>query len=298
MKDSTEEVQGEEMSLPDIEAEARVKADRASLVRIERMMHTEMDTQVATAKQFPRSIQTFKQTAMSMATLDEETAEECFYTIPRGGKMIEGPSVRLAEIVSSAWGHLRVASSIVREDDHFIYAMGQCWDLQTNVARTAEVRRRITDKNGRKFSDDMIAVTANAACAIAARNAVFTVIPRAYIRAVYNAAKECAVGTAETLASKRDKMFGWFRRFNVTDKDILAVLEKKGVDDIDLEDLGKLKGIATAIKDGEVSVETAFGRPAADTAAQVPDGGQAASAAGQGSTPPPAAQGQKKPFGY
>src|SRR4051812_48501652 len=67
----------------------------------------EVDIQISTAKRYPRSIRNFKQQALEMATFDEETAEGCFYSLPRGGKPIEGPSARLAEIVLSAWGNVR-----------------------------------------------------------------------------------------------------------------------------------------------------------------------------------------------
>ena len=57
---------------------------------------SEIDIQIQTAKRFPRSISQFKKTALAMATIDEETAGSMFYKVPRSGKTIEGPSVRLA----------------------------------------------------------------------------------------------------------------------------------------------------------------------------------------------------------
>ncbi|MFN8826683.1 MAG: hypothetical protein ACK501_17070, partial [Planctomycetota bacterium] len=47
--------------------------------------------------------------------------------------------------------------------------------------------RRITGKNGRRYSSDMIGVTGNAACSIALRNAVFRGIPRAFWIDIYDA---------------------------------------------------------------------------------------------------------------
>ena len=58
----------------------------------------EIDTQIATARAYPRSLKRFRETATTMATLDEKTAASCFYALPRGGKSIMGPSARLAEI--------------------------------------------------------------------------------------------------------------------------------------------------------------------------------------------------------
>src|SRR6185369_14649302 len=73
----------------------------------------EIDIQIATAKRYPRSITAFKRQCLEMATLDEETAGSMYYVLPRAGKKIEGPSVRLAEIAGSAWGNLRSKSYIV-----------------------------------------------------------------------------------------------------------------------------------------------------------------------------------------
>jgi hypothetical protein len=218
-----------------------------------------IDVQIATARRYPRSIKVFRDTALEMATLDEATAEACFYSLPRGGKAIEGPSARLAEICASAWGHMRIESRIVDQTDRFITARGTAWDVQNNVAVAVEVRRRITDREGRTFSDDMIVVTGNAVSSIALRNAVFKVIPSAYTRSIYQAARQIAIGDAKTLASKRADMLAYFGKMGVTEKQVLAIFEgAHGIEDITLENLATLKGLATAIKDGDTTIEEAF----------------------------------------
>ena len=143
----------------------------------------EIDIQVATARRFPRSLAQFKKDALEMVTLDEDTAASCFYSIPRAGKFIEGKSVRLAEIAASAYQHIVIGVRILEEDDKFIYAEGVAWDLQRNYKVIKPSRRRITTKNGTRYNDDMIAVTANAAASIAFRNAVFACIRRHLPRA-------------------------------------------------------------------------------------------------------------------
>lgn len=55
---------------------------------LEQITRGEIDMQIATAKKYPRSISKFKAKALEMATLDEETAESCFYNLPREGKEI------------------------------------------------------------------------------------------------------------------------------------------------------------------------------------------------------------------
>src|SRR5262249_43901797 len=90
---------------------------------------SDVDIQISTAHRYPRSISRFKQAALAMATSDEETAASCFYKLSRGGKEIEGPGVRLAEIVGSAWNNLRYGSRIVGEDDRWVIAQGMAHDL-------------------------------------------------------------------------------------------------------------------------------------------------------------------------
>lgn len=225
---------------------------------IESQSRGEVDVQIATAKRFPRSVKRFVAKATELATLDEETAQSCFYSLPRDGKNIEGPSARLAEIVAASWGNIRAQANIIDEDGGFITAQGICWDLENNVAVSTEVRRRITQKNGRRFSDDMIGVTANAACSIALRNAVFKVVPMALVRPVYRKAREVAIGNADTLNDRRQKMIAYFGKMGVRPEQICAKVEKAGIEDIGLDEIGILIGISTAIKEGDTTIDEQF----------------------------------------
>lgn len=218
----------------------------------------EIDVQISTAKAFPRSLKQFQDRAMSMATFSEEIAASCSYALPRGGKSLEGPSVRLAEIIVSSFGNIRSGARVIANDGKTITAQGICHDLETNNCVTVEVKRRITDKNGKTFNEDMQVVTGNAACAIAFRNAVFKVVPSALCQDIYDKAKEVARGTAETLVSRRNKAIEYFHFLKVTDEQICEVLEIKKVEDIDLEKLSVLTGMKAALKNGEVTIKSLF----------------------------------------
>src|SRR5215470_4225045 len=134
----------------------------------------EIDSQVATARQYPRAMKSAAQNIMTLATVDEQTAGECMYALPRGNKPIRGPSIRFAEIVAQCWGNNRTSATTIEIDrvNKLVIAEGMFHDLETNHATKATVNRRISDKHGRIFNDDMIVVTGNAACAIARRNAI------------------------------------------------------------------------------------------------------------------------------
>jgi hypothetical protein len=236
----------------------------------------EIDMQVGTAKRYPRSIATFRSEALSMATLDQQTAEACFYALKRDGKTIEGPSVRLAEIVASCWGNLRVEGRIVADDGRFVVAQGTCWDVERNVVIRTEVRRRVTTKTGARFSDDMIAVTGNAAMSIALRNAIFRVVPFAFTNAIYESARKVAVGDEKTLAVRRGQAVAWFAKAGISSEQVLQLVGRPSLDDVKLDDLAVLQGMRTAIVEGSTTVDQLLGS-LASTAPSAP-----AAAAGTG----------------
>lgn len=231
---------------------------------------SEIDMQVATAHKYPRSIKRFRDEALAMVTLNENIAQECIYSLPRDGKTIEGPSARFAEVVASAWGNSRAGARVVNDHGDFVTAQGVFHDLERNVAITYEVQRRITTKNGIRFSADMIGTTANAACSIALRNAILKGVPKAFWSDLYESARQTAIGNNHTLANRRARALAVLQKHGVTRDQVFAFLKINGEEDITLEHLGTLFGITTALKEGETTPEQAFAvqgedKPAAQT---------------------------------
>lgn len=219
---------------------------------------SEIEQQIATARRFPRSLKRFRDEAIQMVTLSESIAEQCVYALPRDGKTIEGPSARFAEIVASAWGNNRAGARVIDDKGEFIVAQGVFHDLERNVAITYEVQRRIVDKRGNRFKADMIGVTANAACSIALRNAVLKGVPKAFWEDMYSEARKVIMGNVQTLANRRAKAIEAFQRYGISAEQICAKLEVAGVEDIGLEHLVLLRGLLTAMKEGDTTPEEAF----------------------------------------
>jgi len=241
---------------------AQVERDVTGMVAEQGMVavlnKSEIDQQIATAHKFPRSLKRFRDEAMAMVTLDESIAQECIYALPRDGKTIEGPSARFAEIIVSAWGNSRSGARVVDDRGEFVTAQGVFHDLERNVAITYEVQRRITGKSGKRYSADMIGVTANAACSIALRNAILKGVPKAFWASMYDAARHTIMGDIKTLANRRAAALVEFQRFGISDKQIFGKLEVAGVEDISLDHLVILRGLLTAIKEGDTTPEEAF----------------------------------------
>jgi hypothetical protein len=240
-----------------------IVTDTSALGQIER---AQIDMQIATARRYPRQLSLVKQRMLSFATLDEETAAGCFYTLPgrKGGdgKPLQGPSVRLAEIALSCYQHLRAGSRIVEDDGKFITAQGVVHDLENNVVISIEVKRRVTNKEGKRYSDDMIATTGNAACSIALRNAAFRVIPMALVKPVYEAAKKLAIGDAKSLVQRRAASLEHFAKLGIAKDKVCETLGIRSPEDIQLDHLEILMGYATSIKDGDATVDEIFAHKA------------------------------------
>ncbi|MCW2195112.1 hypothetical protein AB7M45_007883 [Bradyrhizobium elkanii] len=241
------------------------------------MLRAEIDGQIATAKAYPRNVSRAIGNIKSLATLDEETAAESLYALVRKKKQrgrggnetaetdnaaIEGPSIRLAEIAAQCWGNCRIEAHVVtvNRKDKYVEAVGTFHDLETNMASTATVRRRISTSSGNLFSDDMITVTGNAACSIAKRNAILAGIPRGVYRPAYHAAREVVAGTTATLSQNRDKAIKAFAAYGVTPDQIFEALDVQGEADIRLDHIATLRGMFMSIKNGEATVEEMFAK--------------------------------------
>jgi hypothetical protein len=237
------------------------RVESAPVAIVER---TEVTAQLDAAHRYPRQIKQFLNNALTLATLSRDVAESCIYAIPRGGKTIAGPSVRLAEICASAYGNLHIGSRVLDIEEKEIVAQGIAWDMESNLRVTVEARRRITNKNGKRFDDDMIGVTGAAAGSIALRNAIFRVVPRAYVDTIYAKVREVAVGDAKTLAARRGECVQRLQKIGVPIERIFARVGAKAIDDVGLDELEVLIGLGTAIKNKETSIDDAF--PPIDTA--------------------------------
>lgn len=243
----------------------------------------EVDIQIATAKQYPRDVNAVLNKIATYATMDRETAEDCFYVLRRkdaNGQdaVIEGLSVRMAEIIAGAWGNLRVQTRIIGNDGRMITAQAVCHDLETNFAVSKEVKRSIVTKKGYTYSQDMQVVTGNAAASIALRNAVLTVIPKAVTKRIINEVRKVALGQSIDLETSRQNIIAYFGKMGVTQQQILDHLGIKDLKEIDQQAVFELRGTANAIKEGTTTVQETFVRPAVEAKKQA-EGEKAAKSA-------------------
>lgn len=236
-----------------------IEAQDAQVVQVDPVERANVDSQVATAKQYPRSIKRSIDNSIVMATMDYETAQSCGYALPRGGKPISGPSVHLAKIIVSNWGNMRTETKVVQITDKQIISRGTAWDLEANVASAFEVRRSIVDKKGNRFSEDMITVTGNAANSIAYRNAVFSVVPKAVVDKVYKSAQRFITGDLsdeEKLIKRRTDAIYYFNdEYGITESEVIKLCGKQTVQQIKANEIALLLGMVQSLKDGDTTVD-------------------------------------------
>lgn len=233
----------------------------------------EVDIQISTARQYPRDLNVVLNKIATLAMIDKETAEDCFYVLRRKDangqdSIIEGLSVRMAEIIAGAWGNLRVQTRIIANDGKMITAQAICHDLETNFAVSKEVKRSILTKKGFTFSQDMQVVTGNAASSIAFRNAVLTVIPKAVTKRIINEVKQVALGQAIDMETSRKNCLANFAKAGVTEEMVCAYLGIKNIGEIDKERLFELRATWNAIKEGTTTVQETFIAPAIEAQKQ------------------------------
>ena len=222
-----------------------------------------IDMQIATAKQYPRSITRFTENAASIACVDEDTAASCLYRRPVGKehgvqKFAEGMSVRLAEICAASYGNLRYGARIISQTERKVTAQGVAHDLEQNLYASTEVVESTVTSNGKPYSERMRITVAKAALAKARRDAIFQVIPRALAVPVERKVKKLLFGEESSLTKWRERIAEWIKLLGIDENRVFKAIDVEGIADMNQKHFEKLLGIKTAIQDNEITIDDAF----------------------------------------
>ena len=219
----------------------------------------ELEAQVSTAKFYPRNIQQAIANTLTTATLSLDIAQSCIYAKPVDKKIINGPSVRLAEIFLGEWGNIKGGTRVLPAESKTITGEAVIWDLEKNINFVVQKTRRITTSDGRRYGESMIETTGNAAAAIAKRDAIFTVIPRAVIFKVYDQIKEFiekngleskpGADPKVLLLENIKKGVAFFEAFGILEANLLNILNKRSLSELDHDDYITMLGIKNGLKD-------------------------------------------------
>lgn len=93
-------------------------------------------------------------------------AEHAMYTYPKGGQLVSGPSIRMAEVLAQSWGNIDCGIRELSQSNGVSVAEAYCIDLETNM-RSVKIFHvphvRDTKKGRQKLTDarDIYEMVAN-----------------------------------------------------------------------------------------------------------------------------------------
>lgn len=199
-------------------------------------------------------------------------AEKAEYKKPiGGGKTLNGPSVRFAETAVQAAGNIRTVATVIYEDENVIKVSVRVTDLENNISYSKEItlqktveRKKV--KEGQQVfgtrlnsygdtvyiveaTEDELAVKQAAQESKIVRNCGLKLIPGDIIEEAMQVAKETRAKGVDPKAES-NKIVDAFNGLGIKPSEIEKYLGKP-IAQLVVADIDDLRGIYTAIKEGE-----------------------------------------------
>ncbi len=221
----------------------------------------EVQAAMVIAKRFPRD-QIAAHRRIMTACERPSLAKEAVYAYPKGGQMVTGPSIRLAEVLAQNWGNLEFGIRELSQANGKSEVLAFAWDLETNTRQIKEfsVPHQRYTKKGTKALTDPREIYENMANmgARRMRACILGVIPGDIAdEAVAQCEKTLEKGDGRPLKDRIRDMLGVFTEYGVTQEMLEARLGHKldVTTNIELTNLGK---IYRSLKDGMSSKDDWF----------------------------------------
>ena len=213
------------------------------------------------AKRFPRNeVDAY---AKAMEACQRPTmAAKAFYSFPRGGQTVEGPTIRFAEELARCWGNIDYGIKELSQDDGKSEMQAYAWDLETN----AQSVQNFTNPHQREQGKKMVKLTTqrdiyenNANMATRRlRSRILAILPSWFVEDAIEECKKTLAGRNDTpLIDRVKKMVVAFAKIGVTQEQIEKRLKKK-IDTMNAYDFVEYTGIYNAIKQGESKIAEWF----------------------------------------
>lgn len=226
------------------------------------------------AKRFPRDEVEAYNKAMQVCKLPT-MAEKAFYSFPRGGQTVEGPTIRFAEELARCWGNIDYGIKELSQDKGKSEMQAYAWDLETN----AQSVQNFTNPHIREVNGKMRTLTSqrdiyenNANMATRRlRSRILAILPAWFVEDAIAECKKTIAGQNDIpLIERVKKMVVQFAKFGVTQEQIETRLKRK-VNTMTVEDFTEYLGIYNAIKNGESKVSEWFSQEKDAKAQQLTD---------------------------
>ena len=220
------------------------------------MVRTQTQYTTAVAVQKPRNLDMIVTSVLNEAKYAKEAF---YYSFPMGGKKVEGPSIGLAMAVARAWGNCAVPTEYYEQGGEWIFN-AHFIDLETGFTVSRVFKKRVGKGLFKKLDDERAEdMTFQAAQSRAIRNVVTAGVPRWLLNQAIDAAKDAVLNgiKKEGVAHATELALKFLAGYGITPERVEAVLEKAVVDWV-AEDLATLRGMASQLKDGQITAEQLF----------------------------------------
>ena len=213
------------------------------------------------AKHFPRDeVEAY---AKAMEACQRPTmAAKAFYSFPRGGQTVEGPTIRFAEELARCWGNIDYGIKELSQDDGKSEMQAYAWDLETNAQSVQNFANPHQREQGKKMVNltsqrDIYENNANMATR-RLRSRILAILPSWFVEDAIEECKKTLAGRNDTpLIDRVKKMVVAFAKIGVTQEQIEKRLKKK-IDTMNADDFVEYTGIYNAIKQGESKIAEWF----------------------------------------
>lgn len=213
------------------------------------------------AKRFPRNeIDAFAK--VMTACQRKSLAEKAFYSYPRGGETVQGPTIRFAEELARCWGNLDYGIKELSQGNGNSEMQAYCWDLETNtmsVQNFTNPHRKEVGKTIKELTSlrDIYENNANMA-ARRLRARILAVLPSDLVDEAIKECRRTLTGNNETpLIDRVKNMTVAFGKIGVTQEMIEGRLKRK-IETMTAEDFADYIGIYNSLKENNSKISDWF----------------------------------------
>lgn len=237
------------------------EADENAMMQVEQSRAVaEVQSAYVIAKRFPRDEMTAFNKIMK-ACERPFLAEQAMYAFPRGGQVVTGPSIRLAEVLAQCWGNCDAGIREISQVNGVSIAEAYAIDLETNNRSTKIFHvphDRYTKKGKTRLTDprDIYELVANNGSR-RMRACILAIIPGDIVDAAIDQCKKTLTNGKEPLQDRIRKMVVALDEQGIKIEHIEKRLGHK-LDAIIEPELITLRGIYKSIKDGMAKREDFF----------------------------------------
>lgn len=213
----------------------------------------EAQGQLVLAKRFPRNENEAYAELMNACKIPAFAAV-AFYSVPRAGGAVSGPSIRLAEEIARVYGNFEYGHRELSRDSTKSEIEVYAWDKQKNnrsirqitVMHTRDTRNGQIPLRDQKDIDDKIANVASKQV----RGRILALMPKWLVEeAIQECRRTIAGNNEEPVEARIRKMSQAFSKFGVTVKHLEGYLGHKLSETL-LDEIPDLQGIFNAIREG------------------------------------------------